>query len=53
MASRWLEEECALMKMKRNSIHLEDLELWHGGGVDSVGRQSRMMIMVLCEFKYP
>jgi hypothetical protein len=26
------------MKMKRNSTHLEDLELWHGGGVDSLGR---------------
>ena len=41
-ASRWLEEECATMR--RNRIHLEvqhqqqALELWHGGGVDSLGR---------------
>jgi hypothetical protein len=41
LASRWLEEECATMR--RNRIHLEvqqqqALELWHGGGVDSLGR---------------
>ena len=53
-ASRWLEEECALMK--RNRIHLEvqeALELWHGGGVDSVGRQSRMMRMFLRKLNTP